>query len=134
MNSELKWSGTAGLRWVQCTISGLPSPPSAISFFSATYSGSKRRMKPTWISGRPSAASFCTIAYAEAMSVVSGFSQSTGMPAVEAGVDLLVVRRPGRGDQHGVDLGVVDRLDRVVDHPGADRRGDLRRPCRRRSR
>ena len=47
---------------------------------SATYSGSKRRMKPTWISCLPSAFSFCTIAYDEAMSVVSGFSQSTGMP------------------------------------------------------
>ena len=33
MNSELKWSGTAGLRWVQCTSRGLPSSPSVISFF-----------------------------------------------------------------------------------------------------
>ena len=62
MNSELKCSGTAGLRWVQCTSSGLPRPPSAISFFSATYSASNRRMKPTWISCLPSAASFSTIA------------------------------------------------------------------------
>ena len=68
------------------------------------------------------------------MSVVSGFSQSTGMPAIEAGVDLLVVRRTRGGDQHGVDLRVVDRRDRVLDDPGADLRRRPPRPCRRRSR
>ena len=80
MNSPLKCSGTVGLRWTQCTISGLPSPPEAISSRSATYSASNRRMNPTWTSDRPSAASFCTMAYADATSVVSGFSHSTGMP------------------------------------------------------
>ena len=38
-------------------------------------------MKPTWTSDRPRAASFCTIRYADATSVVSGFSHSTGTPA-----------------------------------------------------
>ena len=62
MNSELKCSPTAWLRCVQCTISGLPRPPSVINSFSATYSASKRRMNPTWTNGRSSAASFCTMA------------------------------------------------------------------------
>ena len=124
MNSESKNSGTAGLRWVQCSINGAPSSSPAIICCSAAYSWSKRRMKPTWIRRRPSSVSRLHARHAVAASVVSGFSHSTGLPGLEAGQDLLLVRRPGAGDHDGVDVVGGDRRERVGDHPGADRVGD----------
>ncbi len=120
MNSELKWSGTAGFRWVQCSCSTRPRPPPTMSSLSATYSVSYRRMKPTWTRVRPSAASFCTSSYEVATSVVSGFSQSTGLPASRQRRHLLEVGAPRGGQQHRVDLRVVDRGDRVGYDPGPD--------------
>ena len=59
--------------------------------------------------------------------MVSGFSQSTGMPRSRQALTCSSWAAPGRGDQHRVDVGVADRLDRVGHHPGADRAGDLGR-------
>lgn len=81
MNSESKNSGTAGLRWVQCSISGAPSSSPTIICCSVAYSWSKRRMKPTWTRRRPSSVSRRYTAAAVVASVVSGFSHSTGLPA-----------------------------------------------------
>ena len=125
MNSESKKSGTAGLRWMQCTINGLPSPPERDQVLQRGVLGSKRRMKPTWMSGRSSAASFCTIAYADTMSVVNGFSQNTGFPASRHALHLTVMRGARRRDQHRVNLGVIDRGDRIGHHPRTDGGGHL---------
>lgn len=74
-----KLGGTAALRCTQCSTSGWPNSPASISVFSSAYSGSNRRMKPTWISRTPSSASRRTTSSAESTSVVSGFSHSTGL-------------------------------------------------------
>ena len=49
----------------------------------------------------------------------SGFSQNTGLPALDRREDLLLVRRAPGGDQHRVDVGVRDEVLRRRVHGGA---------------
>jgi hypothetical protein len=45
--------------------------------------------------------------------------------AIEARIDLLGVRSTWRGEKHCVDLRVLDRCDRITDHPRAELAGHL---------
>ncbi len=82
-------------------------------------------MNPTWIRLRPSAASFCTNRYDDRDVGGQRLLAQHRHAAIQAGGHLLEVRAPRGGQQHGVDLGVVDRRDRVGHHPGADSAADL---------
>ena len=121
------------LRCVLCTIRVRPSAPESSSRFSSAYSGSNRRMKPTWTSGRPPLASISTSRSDDALSNVSGFSQRTGFAASRQASDLLLVGEPRRRDDDRVDLVVGDELEGVVDgaHPG-EGGGQLSSPLGRR--
>ena len=79
--SDTNPGGVSLLRCVLCTMRVRPREPESSSRFSSAYSGSNRRMKPTWMSGRPALASNSTSRNDDALSIVSGFSQRTGLPA-----------------------------------------------------
>ena len=58
--------------------------------------------------------------------MVSGFSQSTGLPCSRHASSCFSCVGPGRGQHDGVDVGIGDGVERVADHSGArHRRGDL---------
>ena len=69
-----------GVRCAQCITSGWPSSPPSISIFSCWYSGSNRRMKPTWISGGAQRGLPAHHLERGLRIVVNGFSHITGLP------------------------------------------------------
>ena len=114
---------------------GGPSSPRSISAFSAAYSGSKRRMKPTWISRLPSSASRLTTS--ERRRDVGGqrLLAQHRLAVLQAGQQLLLVGRARGGEHDRVDVRVGDRVERVGDGAAArDRRRRSARPSRSRSR
>ena len=67
-------------------------------------------MKPTMTSRLPAATSASRIRSQASRVVASGFSQNTCLPAAMDGEHVLLVGGSPRGDDDGVDLGVVDQL------------------------
>ena len=103
-----------------------PGSPAA-----AAYSGSNRRMKPTWTSGRPPA---CSASHdPQRRFTVHGqrLLAQGRLAALDAGEHLLLVDEPRRGEQDGVDLGIGDQVQRIGDRPDpVVTRGERRRPVR----
>ena len=83
-------------------------------------------MKPTWISLRPSSAS--RLDHLERGGDIGGerLLAHHRLAVLQAGQQLFLVRRTGRREHDGVNLGVGDRVERVGDGAAAgDARSEL---------
>ena len=72
---------TPTLAWVQRISIGRPMAPLSIWVRSTSCSGSNSRMKPTWTSRRPVAASVSMTSWASWVVSATGFSTKTRLPA-----------------------------------------------------
>ncbi len=92
---SLKFGGVVGFRCAWCRASSAPCAPDSRIARSSWYPASKRRMKPTWMTGRSACCcSSSTMRSESSALVVSGFSHSTARPRSSAVTRIGSCRKP----------------------------------------
>ena len=115
--SRMAAGGGSVSNWRLVKMSGRPSSPATILARARTWSGSCRRISPTW-SRTPARSTAARIASVSARSSASGFSHRMSQPARRGGLDdRAMVDRRDR-DQHRVDARRADRVERVRERRG----------------